>query len=156
MKSIIIVPEDILKDTISALQKAGHNGCERVLLWLAEQGGNDVIIKKLYVPQQNADMDYFHIPRAGMVDLMKHIRAGRLMIASQVHSHPDRAFHSRADDEWAIIRHVGALSIVLPSFALKTNIKSFFHDAVVYELSENNEWLAVPNFQIKYHFRIEP
>jgi len=37
------------------------------------------------------------------------------MVAAQVHSHPDEAFHSKGDDEWAIVRHEGALSIVVPT-----------------------------------------
>jgi hypothetical protein len=42
--------------------------------------------------------------------------AGELL-AGQIHAHPDRAYHSEADDELALIRLPGGLSIVVPYFA---------------------------------------
>ena len=68
------------------------------------------VIVEAYVPEQEAEVDYFHIPPSGMMALMAHLRERRLGLAAQVHSHPARAFHSLADDKWAIVRHEGAMS----------------------------------------------
>ena len=72
---------------------------------------------------------------------MRHLRSGRLKIVAQVHSHPGEAFHSEVDDEWAIVRHVGALSLVVPGFARWTTPTNFVAQAVAYELSASNQWL---------------
>jgi hypothetical protein len=71
------------------------------------------------------------------------LRDRDLMVAAQVHTHPHEAFHSAADDRWAIVRHVGALSLVLPDFAQKTSIDSFLNEAAVFRLSDRNEWNLV-------------
>jgi len=47
----------------------------------------------------------FRIPPSSMTAMMAHLRERKLGLAAQVHSHPNRAFHSRADDAWAIVRH---------------------------------------------------
>ena len=60
---------------------------------------------------------------------------------AQVHSHPGEAFHSPADDRWAIPRQVGALSIVLPFFAAGISEETFFEQAAVFTLS-NNEFVG--------------
>jgi hypothetical protein len=66
------------------------------------------------------------------------------MIAAQVHSHPREAFHSSADDAWAIVRHLGALSLVVPDFGLKTNVSTFRDHTKVFCLAGNNRWHEVP------------
>jgi hypothetical protein len=42
--------------------------------------------------------------------------AGELL-AGQIHAHPGAAYHSGADDELALVRLPGGLSIVVPDFA---------------------------------------
>ena len=76
---------------------------------------------------------------------MTHLRSDRLKVVAQVHSHPGKAFHSEADDQWAIVRNVGALSLVLPQFARHATPANFLLEAVTYELSVENEWMRVPN-----------
>ena len=65
------------------------------------------------------------------------------MVAAQVHTHPAQAFHSEADDQWAIVRHVGALSLVVPYFAKDTRVASFFDDVALFRLSSENAWCEV-------------
>ena len=86
----------------------------------------------------------FWISTEGMDALKKVLRKRRLMVAAQVHSHPELAFHSVADDRWAIVRHHGALSLVLPHFGLRTTRSSFFDDAKVYQLNAADAWIEVP------------
>ena len=68
----------------------------------------------------------------------------RLMVAAQVHTHPQEAFHSPADDHWAVLRHVGALSLVLPCFARDTTADTFVEQAKVYSLTQADEWDEIP------------
>src|SRR6266540_672482 len=136
------ISNELISQTIEELQLGGEKGHERVVLWLGI--ANDMVrVTEVFVPQQTTASDYFHISREGMAQLMRHLRECDLMIAAQVHSHPEEAFHSKADDYWAIVRHVGALSFVLPHFALETRPDSFLADAVLFELTEHNQWIEV-------------
>ncbi|MCQ3942700.1 MAG: hypothetical protein DPW22_05725 [Alphaproteobacteria bacterium] len=71
------------------------------------------------------------------------------MVAAQVHSHPRQAFHSLADDRWAIIRHEGALSLVLPYFAARTTPFNFGDEVKVYRFSDMAEWIEVPRPEVE-------
>ena len=146
--SKIHVPIAIIEQTLIELQAAGVRECERVVLWLGSRSDDVTVIEEAFIPIQTNASDYFKIPREGMAELMKHLRESDLIIAAQVHSHPEDAFHSYADDHWAIVRHVDALSLVLPHFALKTNRESFVPDAAVFQLSDSNQWLEVPQSKV--------
>lgn len=136
---------DILSRTIAALRAGGARSEERVVLWLAPANASRVPIEivEVYEPAQICDVDFFNLPPESLRALMTHLRANRLKIAAQVHSHPGGAFHSEADDRWAIVRHVGGLSLVLPRFAAEVTVDSFAEMAATYALSPNNEWLPV-------------
>jgi hypothetical protein len=142
--SAMIVREDVIKNTLFSLQQAGRKRNERVLLWLAGSGCQPLVVKEVYTPQQRASRDVFRIPRNGISSLLDHLRKNHLMVAAQVHTHPRAAFHSVADDTWAIVRHVGALSLVLPEFAMSTSVSTFRGDAMVFRLSSANAWEQVP------------
>jgi hypothetical protein len=135
----------MLARTIDILRAGGARSEERVVLWLGPVSGirEPMPVTEVYEPDQIADIDYFKLPPASLRGLMNHLRGARLKILAQVHSHPGRAFHSEADNEWAIIRHVGALSLVLPEFARNTTPANFTEQAVSYRLSGKNEWVRV-------------
>jgi hypothetical protein len=138
---------DTLDQTIAILRAGGELSQERVVLWLTSASATrePIAIAEVYEPEQIADIDYFKLPPESLRALMMHLRARRLKIVAQVHSHPGAAFHSEADDKWAIVRQVGALSLVLPRFARQTTSKNFLNEVITYELSPKNEWLLVPN-----------
>jgi hypothetical protein len=71
-----------------------------------------------------------------------------------VHSHPAKAFHSRADDEWAIVRHEGALSLVVPDFASRTSADSFATDIAAFVLTSSNEWAEIKSAHLQQHLEI--
>lgn len=151
----IQISNRLIEQTILELQQGGGRRHERVVLWLGVSAAV-IRVSEVFVPQQETASDYFHIPRQGMAELMQLLRERDLMIAAQVHSHPYEAFHSKADDEWAIVRHVGALSFVLPHFALETSLDSFTTDAVLFELNEHNQWLEVFGAEMSTRLLITP
>ncbi|MHB1069564.1 MAG: Mov34/MPN/PAD-1 family protein [Gemmatimonadaceae bacterium] len=130
--------------TLSVLQETGSTRVECVVLWLGRRAGDSIVVTECYRPKQEARADFFRIPPASMLELKAHLRRERLMVAAQVHTHPRDAFHSAADDAWAIIRHEGALSLVLPQFALKTDEGTFADDVKVFRLNARNVWCEVP------------
>ena len=150
----ILVKEAIIQKTLSVLQEAGMQQIERVLLWLAPLKGGATEISEVYIPLQVADVDYFHIPREGVVSMLQHLKAERLKVIAQVHSHPKRAFHSPADDRWTIINHLGALSLVLPYFAMRTAPQDFRQHAVVFEMSFTKRWNEIASHESDMRYRI--
>lgn len=153
MTTIVCAP-GILTETIACLRRGGAVGEERVVLWLARASAPaPARVTEVYEPEQITAVDYFRLPPASMQILMRRLRVGRLKVVAQVHSHPGRAFHSEVDDEWAILRHRGALSLVLPRFAATTDADNFLIEAKIYELSAANEWALVPSRG--QHCRIE-
>lgn len=139
------IPKQLVVRTIDVLHRGGAVGREAVVLWLGSGPHGDERIEDAYRPDQIAEQDFFRIPPAAMKDLMVHLRRTRLHVAAQVHSHPDRAFHSQADDEWAIIRHRGALSLVVPRFGANTTVANFRDQIAAYRLSADDCWVAIPD-----------
>jgi proteasome lid subunit RPN8/RPN11 len=155
MGTQVVVPGLMVSQTLRELRRAGTDNRERVVLWLGTRAGNYVSVREVFVPLQEADEDYFYIPPRGMSELLSHLRQNRLMTAAQVHSHPEHAFHSEADDRWAIVRHEGALSLVVPFFGLSTTEETFVEDTAVFQLSKSNRWLEVPPESVHRWYRIE-
>jgi proteasome lid subunit RPN8/RPN11 len=143
-----------LVTTLDHLRDGGRDNCECVVLWLGRREGASVIVQEVYRPKQIAKADMFWIPPEGMDALKLLMRRRRLMVAAQVHSHPGGAFHSAADDQWAIVRHEGALSIVVPEFALHTFRENFFDHAKAYQLSPANEWCEVGRDEVSKWLQI--
>jgi len=117
---------------------------ERVVLWLGYREEDDVHVRDVFVPIQETEADFFRIPEEGMAQVLARLRPERLMVAAQVHTHPHDAYHSPADDRWAIVRHVGGLSLVVPRFCRHTTAETFVDDAKVYALDEQDRFLEVP------------
>lgn len=138
----ICCPRAILETTISILRDAGAEDCEAMLLWLAPVDCAEIIVQA-YRPEQTAGRCWFEVPASAMRSLMTHLRKNGLKAVAQVHSHPGRAFHSDTDDEWAIVRHEGGLSIVVPNFARSITTKTFFADSATYRLSRRDRWRRV-------------
>lgn len=144
--SAVICTFETLRTTIDLLRRGGERGEERVALWLSTAiPRTPAPIVEIYEPDQTAEVDYFRLPPTTMRSLMDHLRATRRRIVAQIHTHPGRAYHSNVDAEWAIVRHVGALSLVLPRFAVTTTPANFLQQVMTYEYSSHGDWDYRPN-----------
>lgn len=152
---LVSCPFGVVRDTLSAIQAAGRDGRECGILWLGTRWGNRVSIKEAYRPAQYAHSRMFHFPPASIAALQERLVQKRYMIGAQVHSHPREAFHSPADDRGAVIRHGGALSLVVPHFGLHATSQDFLADTKVFRLSDENEWVEVGKSEIAECLRIE-
>jgi len=150
--SPIEISSDGVHKTIALFREACEHEC--VLLWLGRKEGSVQRIVEVYRPIQDSAIDYFEIPREGMAALMQRLREQGLFVVSQVHTHPSEAFHSPADDRWAIVRHVGALSVVLPHFAKSTTLANFLQQSVFFELNASNKWNKISPPALKRRLRI--
>lgn len=152
---MMTIDEELIAATLEHLRNDGDRGVEGAVLWLASGIGTDTKITEVYRPEQYASRGNFKIPRQSMSALMRHLRFTSRSIAAQVHSHPGMAFHSSIDDEWAIVRHEGALSLVIPDFALRTSVETFVDDTAVFELSQANVWEEVLPGKVQEKYRVK-
>lgn len=137
--SKLLISSSLVEQTIAVLQEGGEKMCETVVFWL----GKGETVNEVYRPMQSVSVDYFHLPSESMRSLMDYLKRDRRRILAQVHSHPGDAYHSKADDQWAVIRHQGALSLVLPRFARATTLQNFSEQTATYSLSAADKWLEV-------------
>jgi hypothetical protein len=128
-----------LQETLGHLKVGGERNCETVVLWLGELDR----VTAVYRPDQEVDADYFRLSPSAMRELVRHLRATRTKILAQAHSHPAKAFHSVADDKWAVVRHAGAVSIVVPYFAFGIEAANFADAVATYQLDRNDQWQPV-------------
>jgi len=137
--SKLLISSALIEQTIAVLQEGGEEICETVVFWL----GKGETVNEVYRPMQRVSVDYFHLSSESMRSLMDYLKRDRRRILAQVHSHPGDAYHSKADDQWAVIRHQGALSLVLPRFARTTTLQDFPEQTATYSLSADDKWLKV-------------
>lgn len=137
------IPKQLLEESIKILKASTEN--ERVLLWLGKRKDDRYLVEEVFEPDQITDSDYFHIPERSMSQIMQRLRETRGMLVAQIHTHPFEAFHSRADDSWAIVRHKGAYSLVLPYFCSTTTAENFHGNVAIFVLDEFNDWIETDN-----------
>jgi proteasome lid subunit RPN8/RPN11 len=155
MKSpTIVAPADVVEQTLDLLKESGRKHAEGVALWLARATNGETAVVEAYKPEHEAEADYFHIPPSAMAALLQHLGKTETFIAAQVHSHPFEAFHSPADDKWAIVRHEGALSIVVPNFAQYTSVDNFSDQVATFKLNRNNIWQELDEAERRTTLRI--
>ena len=145
-KMYLRIERTLVQDSITRLKASPSK--EKVLLWLGKKSSDGYVVEEVYTPLQITDEDFFHIPEAGMTELMAKLRSTRKMIVAQIHTHPGEAFHSLADDTWAIVRHAGAYSLVLPYFCATTHIGNFKDTVATFVLDKFNSWNKVDNSNI--------
>jgi hypothetical protein len=116
----IAVGAGVVVATIEALQEYGSEGLEGLVLWLGSVEGTFARVSRAIVPEQNpirseSGVGYF-VEGATLFDLNRALSTTGLRLIAQVHSHPGEAYHSDADDRYAIVTAEGGLSLVVPNF----------------------------------------
>jgi hypothetical protein len=134
------VPAVVLGDTFAELRRCGEERRECQVLWTSPWD-NIALIDRVVHPKHHARGDGFELDSAWLTEFWKELTATHCGIRVQIHTHPDRAFHSATDDGWPIIHTPGFLSLVIPRFA--TGPVSFIA-AYLAELQEDGTWREVP------------
>jgi hypothetical protein len=118
----VIVPLTIIDETLRGMQEIGAHGCELLVLWLGELdfGQGLASVRAVFVPKQKPIMGEDGVGYFVTGETLFHLNRGLaetgLRLIAQVHSHPTEAFHSPADDRYAIVTANGGLSLVVPNF----------------------------------------
>lgn len=152
----LLVDGSVLRQTLAYLQASGQRGHEGVVLWLGAKTTPVAKVVQAYEPLHNSAEDFFHIPPEGMDRLLGLLGKEGWSVLAQVHTHPGEAFHSRADDKWALVRHLNALSLVLPYFARATTVANFLVQAATYRLTLDNKWVEVQPQELPSYLEVTP
>jgi hypothetical protein len=111
------VSTSIIAESMHALRDGSAGRREWVILWqgriLSESTAE---ITRLIVPLQITGPYHFNIPLEERLRLLDQVSSQAEFILVQLHTHPQEAFHSQADDRFAITKHIGAISIVIANF----------------------------------------
>lgn len=133
------VPGAILRDSVETLRTLSRGSKESVVLWQGKVLDEDTAeITHLVVPKQLTGPYHFNVPLAERLALIAKVSEHNEFILIQLHTHPQQAFHSPADDEMAITKHQGAISIVVPYFG--RHWQGSFEDTSVHINLGNATW----------------
>ena len=90
------------------------------MLWLGDIEAHAANVQQAFAPSQHGiagedGLAYF-VSGETLFELNRDLAASGLRLIAQVHSHPQEAYHSEADDRYAIVTAEGGLSLVVPDF----------------------------------------
>jgi len=116
----VIVDRAVVGATLQALQKFGAHGLEGLILWLGDIEPDRAHVFRMYIPDQqplsSEDGVGYFVRGKTLFELNQDLAESGLRLIAQVHSHPGEAYHSRADDRYAIVTAEGGFSLVVPDF----------------------------------------
>jgi hypothetical protein len=114
------IPADVIASTDAALRETGAAQCERFVLWTGSIDGSTFTASTAYHPAQTAyrTADGLCVTVGGdeLHRLNMWLYENRQTLAVQVHTHPNRAYHSDTDSTFPIVTELGGLSLVVPDF----------------------------------------
>jgi hypothetical protein len=144
-----MIDPGVVATTLRVLQLFGARGCEGLVLWVGEVTETEARITRAVVPNQNPikseeGVGYF-VDSNTLFDLNRKLSETGLRLIAQVHSHPTEAYHSNADDRYAIVTADGGLSLVVPDFGKAPADPTLW---AVYRLS-NGSWHELDTVQAR-------
>jgi hypothetical protein len=106
------------------------------------------------IPQQRSVSDedglgYF-VSGETLFELNRALSETGLRLIAQVHSHPAEAYHSAADDRYAIVTADGGFSLVVPNFGRAPSDLSSW---AVYRLTRG-DWQELSPQEVRTLFRV--
>lgn len=117
-----VLPESLIEATLDVLVEAGEDGYEGFVVWGGHVEGDSLTYTSMIVPEQKrlrtASGLLVTVGSQALFTVNKTMYEHGETLAAQVHSHPTNAFHSDTDDCYPLITMTGALSIVVPDFAV--------------------------------------
>jgi len=120
--SRFVVPAQVLSDSMDFLREIGRHGCEGLALWIGTIIDDEAEIKRYLVPKQvpvrSPDGLSVHVDGETLHELNVWLHQNQLRLLAQIHSHGEHAYHSDTDDQHSVVTTLGALSIVVPHFAV--------------------------------------
>jgi hypothetical protein len=145
----ISIDRSVIATTLRVLRNFGAHGCEGLVLWIGEVNEDQARITQAVVPDQrpikSEDGVGYFVDGTALFDLNRELANTGLRLIAQVHSHPSEAYHSDADDRYAIVTADGGLSLVVPNFGMAPDDPTLW---AVYRLS-NGCWHELDSLQAR-------
>jgi hypothetical protein len=117
------LPGELAGRCMEAMKARGAEGAELFLALSAtvSEDGRTVSFKRVHLPEQTCYSGpeglLVKIDGDAIFELNRSCFEREEILAGQIHAHPTDAYHSPADDQLALIKLPGGLSIVVPHFA---------------------------------------
>lgn len=141
---------------LATMREFGANGWELLVLWVGEiePSGESAHVVQAFVPKQKAltsedGVGYF-VSGETLFELNRALAETGLRLIAQVHSHPHMAYHSEADDRYAIVTAEGGYSLVVPEFGDAPADPCAW---AAYQL-RGQEWLELAESDVKRIFKV--
>lgn len=153
--SQITVQRSLLAEMLHGMQQLGEHGCELLVLWLGDIDSKGcATVRSAFVPKQNPiagedGVGYF-VTGETLFHLNRSLSETGLRLIAQVHSHPTAAYHSDADDRYAIVTADGGLSLVVPNFGHAAADPA---EWAVYRL-RHNDWQELSDHEVHQLFSV--
>ena len=118
---VMRVERSLLLESARMLRDLSDNRKEAVLLWVGVRNEARAYARRIVVPEFTSTRLHFEVTLEERISLASALAAEGELVLAQLHTHPGAAFHSDTDDRFALPRHTGAISIVVPDFATDWN-----------------------------------
>lgn len=141
----VTIPRACADEAQQHMHSVGRDGHEGLALWVGRQDGERFQVEQTWIPaQRHIRTDDGVCVCIGPDELHRinvRLHREKLTLLGQIHSHPGRAYHSDADDAYAIATAVGSLSLVVPDYAVRPFALT---DIAAYRLEARARWARVP------------
>jgi hypothetical protein len=146
-----------ISEMLATMREFGRLGSEVLVLWLGRVNQEETAaeVTQAFVPPQKPikseeGVGYF-VSGETLFQLNRELARSGLRLIAQVHSHPQHAYHSEADDRYAIVTAEGGLSLVVPNFGhAHADPKTW----ATYRL-RGREWCEVPESEMRSLFDVK-
>jgi len=150
----VFVKPEIIYITLDVLRQFGSLGYEGLVLWTGRILQSEAYVSDIYVPDQHpikseSGLGYF-VDAEGLFKLNQELSNSGYRLIAQVHSHPSEAYHSEADDRYAIVTVNGGLSFVVPDFGKAPANPACW---AVYRL-DGRTWRELPESEVRSLIRL--
>lgn len=136
---MLTVPASILRRSRDEFRACGKGMAECVVYWLGPLDEPDTVDQVVH-PTHTATAGGYDVDGAWLNHLWLRLAREQLELRAQLHTHPGVAYHSSRDDAMAALQTDGFLSLVVPDFAMGSDLLSGAHLA---ERSRDGRWRAV-------------
>lgn len=145
----IYFPKELVEDVYQQIRETGVEGYERLALCAGQKKSKEFEVTHILYPKQHLRKTSlgvsFHVDGEELERIGDWLYQKDLSLIAQIHSHPDEAYHSEADDNYAIITKSGGVSIVIPHFGTSDTC---FEKSAFFRLHPQTGWTELSKQQI--------
>lgn len=146
----VFVPRELADAAQEHLRDAGDLGFEGLALWAGRREDSSIFVEQTIIPKQRGLRSdeglCYHVDADELNRINHHLYEHGHVLIAQLHSHPDEAYHSPVDDEYAIAATYGALSLVVPDFAVRPFA---LEDCATYRLLPEVGWTRLEGNEVE-------